>query len=269
MAVVEPITKTAFPSMLHGYTDANSTHWLVGTSVRCMLNMCSWERARAYSYALYLSDDALVRSKDAKTIEDMKQTLIPEEPVRRELNKKRTSLQGPKELFIPSKNWQGARPGYFFGTGDKGTGYYEDFQAEAKEMFHEEYDVFYGSAVLRLVMLKDVKTDHVAHGFDRTLLHRIRKAQGDQKKGLGKDTLRTFTNYLVEQKQWPKGTILEFIRLPHGKVNVRVDGKHVLSLQSEAFSWALIDAYYGDKGHMSSSCKEAVLGRAHEVLRIL
>jgi hypothetical protein len=31
-----------------------------------------------------------------------------------------------KESFYPSSTWQGSKPGYYFGTSDQGTGYYQD-----------------------------------------------------------------------------------------------------------------------------------------------
>ena len=88
--VVEPITKTRFPSTLFGYEsptgNPNSVHWLVGSSVRCMLNFCSWEAARAYSYALYISQDSFEKFKGCESPEAFYESLLPSRPV--ELGKK-------------------------------------------------------------------------------------------------------------------------------------------------------------------------------------
>jgi len=143
----------------------------------------------------------------------------------------------------------------------------------------------YPSLVLRLVMLHDKGGDHIAHGkyqvfgnvvlflshmtgFDRALLGRIRSAQGDSKTGTGKTALRKL-NRFVEKHEWKKGTILEFTRLPEGFVDVSVDGSKVLTLRSEAFSWALFDTYLGPKGHLDATGKEQLLERTKEVALLL
>ena len=83
--VVEPITKTRFPSTLFGYEtpvgNPGSVHWLVGSSVRCMLNFCSFEPARAYSYALYVSQDCLEKFKGCDSPEGFYAALLPSLPV--------------------------------------------------------------------------------------------------------------------------------------------------------------------------------------------
>lgn len=150
----------------------------------------------------------------------------------------------------------------------EGTGYYRDLLSESVIALENINESNYPSTVLRLVMLHDVKTEHIANGFDKGMLPRIRQAQGS-KVGHGKEVLREFTSFLRRQKQWSKGTFLEFLRIPGGIVVVRVDGKVELTLRSEIFSWALFDTYYGKKGHMNKQCKESVVERTKELLTVL
>ena len=172
------------------------------------------------------------------------------------------------DSFLASKKFVGSKPGYVFKNDTQGIGYYRDLQSESQMELENIQESRYPSAVLRLVMLHDVKTEHVANGFDKGMLPRIRQAQ-NSKVGAGKDTLREFTAFLRRQKQWKKGTNLEFVRTPRGIVVVRVDGKVELTLKSEVFSWALFDTYYGKKGHMDKACKQSVVERTKELLTVL
>lgn len=54
---------------------------------------------------------------------------------------------------------------------------------------------------LRLVFARNVEGGHIAKGFDRSLLHRIREAQGS-KVGGGKDDLRALVHELKRTDKW-------------------------------------------------------------------
>mmetsp|Transcript_13541 Transcript_13541/g.26036 ORF Transcript_13541/g.26036 Transcript_13541/m.26036 type:complete len:297 (-) Transcript_13541:237-1127(-) len=83
--------------------------------------------------------------------------------------------------------------------------------AESEDELHK--DIWYklletdagASRELILVMDQDVKGEHIAHGFDRSLLTRVRKAQGG-KKGPIKNALKDFTQIFKKQAMLRKGT---------------------------------------------------------------
>ena len=62
---------------------------------------------------------------------------------------------------------------------------------------------------------------------------------------------------------------MEFFRLPGGRVQVRVNGKEALVIQSESFSWAVFDTYLGTKGHLSTVARSEVVERTKEVAELL
>jgi len=264
--VTEPVTHTKFPLTLNGYAFHDSTHWLVTSSVRCMLNLCAFEKARAYSYAVYFSSEAALACKDAKTEQDIVDKVLPKAIC--SIEAESASDDSDLPAFIPAKKFQGQKNGYVFkmDNSNGGLGYHKDEYATVAAA--TSMQVSYPSLVLRLVMLHDKGGDHIAHGFDRALLGRIRSAQGDSKTGTGKTALRKL-NRFVEKHEWKKGTILEFTRLPEGFVDVSVDGSKVLTLRSEAFSWALFDTYLGPKGHLDATGKEQLLERTKEVALLL
>lgn len=104
-------------------------------------------------------------------------------------------------------------------------------------------------------------------GFDKTLLWRVKSVQG--KAGDGKEALKKLNRFIISKGVWKKGTILEFVRMPGGVLEFKVDGVRTLSLHSETISWALFDAYIGQKGHLNNECKEELLERAHEIHSLL
>mmetsp|Transcript_722 Transcript_722/g.883 ORF Transcript_722/g.883 Transcript_722/m.883 type:complete len:391 (+) Transcript_722:333-1505(+) len=273
-SIQEPISGTNFPLNLFGYETQSSVHWLIGSSIRCMLNMCSLDFARAYSYALYISQESLeeLQSKVLKHPEDVTEQsfrnfIMPKEPVGLENQIERRSSIKSASKFIPNNAFAGKKEGYVYKLGEEGLGYYLDTQGDAiREMQGVKR---YPSAILRLVMLHNVKGDHVAHGFDRTLLWRIRKLQNNNKSGPGKEALRHFTAFLRKEKEWAKGTVVDILRLPHGYISVRVNGKEKLELRSEILSYALLDAYYGEKGHFSKACKDDIVTRTREIINVL
>ncbi len=261
VTATEPVTGTKFPLVID-----NGKYWLVSKSVRCMLNFCSLERARAYSYGLYFSSEATEACKEAKSPSDVAEKLLPFHICEAEAD---TARQEVGQAFIAAPSFQGAKKGYVFKTGSEGLGYYIDESGKLYEQV--EMEISYPSIALRLIMLHDVEGKHIAHGFDKSLLGRIRKAQGSKETGSkGKEALRQLTRMLgvYNGGQWKKGTTLEFVRQPGGLVLVRVNGKESLSVRSEAFSWAVFDAYLGSQGHMGTVAKQDMLVRSREIIKL-
>ena len=65
-----------------------------------------------------------------------------------QLPDRKTIAPLPDTLFVASSSWAGAKEGYFFGTGEKGTGYYRDDVGYA--MRKKKIDDEYNKEVLRL-----------------------------------------------------------------------------------------------------------------------
>jgi len=78
---------------------------------------------------------------------------------------------------------------------------------------------------LVLVMDKDVAGHHIAKGFDRSLLPRVRKSQGGQKSGPGKDALRDFTRCFSQEKILRKGTEISLVWRPDDSLIVSIDSR--------------------------------------------
>lgn len=279
LVAVEPVSGTKFPLALEGYSAPDSTHWLVSRTLRCMLNFCSLERARAYSYGVYLSSEAAIACKDCADAAQVAERLLPRHICELEAQHQSESGGdvgdvGEVELnFVAAPSFQGKRPGYVFKMDEEGggLGYHKDRSGRVNRAVSNAVEELasYPSMALRLVMLRDVEGQHMAHGFDRTLLQRIRGAQGNAKCGTGKTALRQLNSFIVKQGKWTKGTTLEFVRLRDGIVDVRVDGRPHLALRSEALSWALFDAYMGPKGHMSTPARMELINRTKEIASIL
>ncbi|KAH9306279.1 hypothetical protein KI387_010683, partial [Taxus chinensis] len=76
---------------------------------------------------------------------------------------------------------------------------------------------------LVLVMDKDVAGHHIAKGFDRSLLPRVRKAQGGQKSGPGKEALREFTRCFNQEKMLCKGTEVSLVWRPDDSLIISIN----------------------------------------------
>jgi len=270
ICATEPVTSTKFPLTLIGYAAPDSTHWLVAKTVRCMLGLCSIERARAYSYAVYVTDEGAKMCGELKSADEMAQVLLPKKVCELEMEQSNPTSNSEDAAFISAHKFEGQRQGYVFknDVANGGLGYHRD-QRSAEAVVGYQRASNYPSMVLRLVMLHNVAADHVSHGFDKALLGRIRQVQGGARGGPGKEAVRQLNQMLNRRENLEKGLVLEFVRMPHGQVSVRVNGSPTLLLESEAFSWALFDAFLGPKGHMGSDARLEFVERTHEVVSML
>jgi hypothetical protein len=98
---------------------------------------------------------------------------------------------------------------------------------------------------LVLVMDKDVAGHHIAKGFDRSLLPRVRKSQGGQKSGPGKDALRDFTRCFSQEKILRKGTEISLVWRPDDSLIVLIDSSARAVIHSPILCRALFDMYLG------------------------
>lgn len=98
---------------------------------------------------------------------------------------------------------------------------------------------------LVLVMDKDVAGHHIAKGFDRSLLPRVRKSQGGQKSGPGKDALRDFTRCFSQEKILRKGTEISLVWRPDDSLIVSIDSSARAVIHSPILCRALFDMYLG------------------------
>lgn len=255
-SVEEPITKVSFPTTVEGYESGSSVHWLVGISVRCMMGFCSLSYARAYSYGIYISQQGLVDLKQENelglelTENNIFQQIAPKESVFKENKAKNIPV------FIESVEYKGKKAGYKY---VEGSGYSLMNKAAA-----ESLSVEYPSGLIRLIMLRDVKCDHVARGFGTTFKRRLKNVYEENK-----EFCEEFLEIIKADGNWEKGTILEVLRLPEGRMEVMIDGDKKLTLTSEAVSFALFDAYIGENGHLSSSGRKNFVERCDEIIRML
>lgn len=98
---------------------------------------------------------------------------------------------------------------------------------------------------LVLVMDKDVAGHHIAKGFDRSLLPRVRKSQGGQKSGPGKDALRDFTRCFNQEKIIRKGTEVSLVWRPDDSLIVSINSRARAVIHSPILCHALFDMYLG------------------------
>lgn len=99
---------------------------------------------------------------------------------------------------------------------------------------------------LVLVMDKDVAGHHIAKGFDKSLLPRIRKAQAGSKRGAGKDALRDFTGCFNRQKMLKKGSEVYLLWTPDDKLVVYIDNRLMTVIDSPILCRAVFDMYLGE-----------------------
>jgi len=82
-------------------------------------------------------------------------------------------------------------------------------------------------------------------GFDRSLLPRVRKSQGGQKSGPGKDALRDFTRCFSQEKILRKGTEISLVWRPDDSLIVSIDSSARAVIHSPILCRALFDMYLG------------------------
>lgn len=233
--VTEPFTGVKFPRTIEvssglptGIDDPpadKEPQQLVWQSVRCMMGLCNVERARVYAYALYVNPKDVPYRVSADTDDD------------KVLNR----LVGPPRLRK-------------FSTRPK-----QDVEVKA------EAAAGFIPVTLRMVVVREAAGGHLAKGFDRGLLQRVRHAQKG-KKGEGKAALRQFVRIFSRRKMWTPGTVLDFTRLKDGSLVVAVDGEVETVLRSSQLSWALLDLYVGPDGHFGDVGRHEVIGELRRLL---
>lgn len=97
---------------------------------------------------------------------------------------------------------------------------------------------------LLLVMDQDVAGHHIAKGFDRSLLSRVRKAQGS-KTGPGKDALKEFTRCFNQETLLRKGSEVCLIWRPDDALVIMINSRVCAVIQSTILCQALFDMYLG------------------------
>eukprot|EP00924_Labyrinthula_sp_SR-Ha-C_P015229 maker-scaffold_9-snap-gene-12.45-mRNA-1 protein AED:0.02 eAED:0.02 QI:238/0.66/0.75/1/0.66/0.5/4/18/306 len=221
----ESKTGTKFPLTLEGYEAQDSVHWLVGHSVRCMLGFCRFEMARAYSFALYLSNEGVLRLKEEKEI-GLNFTQDHEK-----LN----------EFLFPSP-----------------------FMEKSADV-----ELAYPSTIMRLVMQRTVDASHIVHGFKTSLDRRVKASKNSSFVSENDQVeIQRFLQFLTERGKWQKNDMLQLLRLPHGCIEVEINGEKDIFLQSEVLSWCLFDAFHGKSGHFQSKGKQEILERTKELVEI-
>ena len=250
--VIEPISGTEFPVSILQYSDPTSIHWLLCYSLRCMMNFCRFTPARAYAYAIYISQNDFPNCEKAKTYEEIIEKILPERNCQFEvlMNEKFPSQYEP---FSEETHLQNSEDT----TNNKKS---NSNLKSISEIDDSLLPVPYPSMVLRMVMLRSADGSHIANGFKKNMQKRINHFEGN-KPGNGNRALREFIDFLESKKSWEKGTILEFIRLPEGYLKIRLNKENSssITLKSEIFSYCLFHLYLGPKGYITS--KEMIMTR--------
>jgi hypothetical protein len=252
--VVEPYTGVSFPDALLA-PDGSHVMRLVAHSVRCMMNLCKIEPARAYSYALYMSSAAVGKGHGAASQQELYARLF---------SLAQAQEQNNSLAFISSPGFTGARAGYVFKNDKLGVGYYRDAQSE------QSLPNAPPAVMLRMVLARNIDGPHMAKGFDRSMLKRVRAGQNGERKGSGKVALKEFTKFFSDKEQWAKGTTIDFLRTPAGALHVLVyepSGQVTKQIEfdSALLTWALFDTYLGEKGHLSSACQSNMVQRVNSL----
>ena len=252
---VEPFTSCEFPTIVRaraaGSDRGGQPLWLVRSSVRCMLGWCWLAKARVYAFGLYVSRDGGRACAGAADVGEVLERLGLGAPPAA------ADGSGSASLFQASAAFAGPRPGFVFKLGDSGVGYYHDVAASSKEAAAAPCEV-----LLRIVLARDAGGDHLAKGFDKTLMRRVRLVVGGEGEGgdAGVDVAETqrFIRMLRDQATWTSGTTIDFLRRRDGALVVTADGAERGVYPAPIMAWALFDAFVGPKGHFPASCKEAI-----------
>jgi len=97
---------------------------------------------------------------------------------------------------------------------------------------------------IRLVMCREVEGGHLAKGFDRSMLWRIKKVANDLPGG--KEGLKK-VNSFFRGKVIPEKTVVTFSSTKEGKLIVTIGNKEFPPVNSPALCWAFYDMYFGEK----------------------
>lgn len=220
----EPVTQTEFANSVRDIE--NNLLRLAACSVRCMLGLCYFHKARAYSFAVYLETNKVTKDLN-------------------ELNALPTQVRGAAP-FIPAMKYTGSLPGYVFFRGDQGLGYYLD-KASKLESMQIAYPV-----MIRLVMLHDVDGEHLSHGFDKTLKNRLTKHITEENAPVVWEQFGRFKHELEKLDKLEKGTQLDFYRNSEGCLTMCRDGVALITFDCLLLGWGVVDAFLGKEGHLKN-----------------
>mmetsp|Transcript_13690 Transcript_13690/g.23489 ORF Transcript_13690/g.23489 Transcript_13690/m.23489 type:complete len:297 (+) Transcript_13690:81-971(+) len=117
---------------------------------------------------------------------------------------------------------------------------------------------------IRLVMARDVDGLHLAKGFDRSVIPRVRRAASSMNMPGGKEALKEFNGWF-RGKNLKTGTEVVLHWHRGGKLTACIDGVVLGRLESPALCWALFDVYLGAKP-VSSDAKNAIFNGFHTLL---
>lgn len=219
----EPVTQTEFANSIRDLD--NNLLRLAAVSVRCMLGLCYFNKARAYAFGVYLETGKV--SKDLA-----------------ELNALPTQTLGAAP-FIPSPKHEGSKLGYVYYRGAQGLGYYLDSAYKPKSL-----EVAF-PVMIRLVMLHDVDGEHLAHGFDKTLKTRLSKHLTPENRDVVMEQFGRFKNELHKLGKLNKGCQLDFYRNAQGCLVFCRDGVALSTFDCTLLGWGVVDAFVGKEGHLT------------------
>ena len=259
--IVEPRTQISFPAQIAS-SDGKTSLRRLSVSVRCMMNLCSIERARAYAYGLYGSPQLLETLSRKRNLESAL-------AFDRVLDASRSLKNKPKspELFIESSSFAGKKEGYVFTRRKNKLGYHLDASSSSTAQ-NTDVEFEFAPLALRIVFAREVAASHLQRGFDRSISARARRVYAadlsDESKALGE--FNSLFNRLA--KSYAKDTVVQLERERSGDLRIVVVYEagellfHDVLWNSKVLCWAAFDAYLGETGHFNGKCRNDVVRNA-------
>jgi hypothetical protein len=244
---IEIVSKTQFPNAIIREDLDEKLLRLCVTSIRCMLGLCFLDRARAYSFGVYLGS-AAVEDLCGEGGSYEKLNPIPKEQLG----------AGP---FYPAQRYEGKRDGYIFQNGPSGVGYYRDLRSSKQSGNRVTSPV-----LIRLVMLHDVDGEHIAHGFEKTLKSRILPLMKDSREEL--EQLNRLKMAFNRIGQIPKDAQVDLFRSETGVLSLIYNGTAIDHFDALLLGWACIDAFIGPNGHLSNQGKLELVNSAKAIYEV-
>lgn len=155
---------------------------------------------------------------------------------------------------VPTKMalWRGASPDFILRDKD----FWEKLASPVSDL----------RRTVRMQLVRDVTGKHMQTGFERGLGWRVKYAA--RKMGLagGKEGLKEFNKAFVDAGVMKEGSEVLIRFLGHGRIQVCVEGRDAVDIESQPLVWALLQMFYGEKS-VAPNVKERVAEGFSELLK--
>jgi hypothetical protein len=110
---------------------------------------------------------------------------------------------------------------------------------------------------LRMQVVREVSGRHMQSGFDRGLVWRVKHAARRMDMPGGKEALRTFNAAFRDAGILREGSEILIRCLGQGRLQLCIEGRPAVDLDSPALVWALLQMFFGEKS-VAPNVKERV-----------